>query len=308
MKGPTYAKIWELATKLHKETKAPERRKLGVELHSLLTKSEIRKKLISDCTPEKAGPDDLSIPAMRRQRLSQLWSMAILAAVTSVSNHRSTKGKKAKLQAADVELPQKLLTASEVPDGVFESDNLAIPKLAKKDVNRLLNYCLNMLEDEEALNLSEVKLLDMLRQLCAKEEYVAYFSKSKYTKVFGEIHERLTSECEMENPAIFKTSAQILEALFRSCQKIGRQMDEYVSGALQIIAVWCKNTNRSKISGALVDLYNTVATILFTHPDHSIGPLKRFGRPILSYCKKCYGLSNDRTQKDALHNFILSML
>lgn len=318
MKGPTVEKIDKLANKLYNETKVLERRSQGRELLSLLKKKEVRRKLISECTPEKAGPDDLSIPAQRRLRLSQLWSVVIVAAVSSVSNHRSGKSK-AKLQQFDVDLPYHLLIASDEPDGIFDNDSLAIPKLAKKDVNRLLNYCLNMLDYEEALKLSEANLLLMLRQLCSKEDYVAYFSKSKYAKVFGEIHERLTPECEEKTPAIFKVTTEILEGLFHSCRKLGRQMNEYISGALQIIAVWCKHryketetinplgADRSKRSGALADLYNTVATILFTHPDHSIGPLKRFGRPILSCCKKCYASSNGM-QKDALNNYILSML
>lgn len=308
MKGPTVERIEQLANKLYSETKVLERRNLGKELLSLLRKKEVRRKLVSECTPDKAGPDDLSIPAQRRLRLSQLWSVVVVSAVSAVSNHRSGKSK-AKLQQFDVDFPYHLLVASEEPDGVFDDDILAIPKLAKKDVNRLLNYCLNMLDDEEARKLSETNLLLMLRQLCSKEDYVGYFSKSKYTKVFGEINERLTQTYEKEAPAVFKIAAELLEILFRSCRKLGRQMDEYIAGTLQIIAVWCKQCGgeRSKRSGALADMYNTVSTILFTHPDHSIGPLKRFGRPILSCCKKCYASSNG-IQRDALNNYILSML
>ncbi|CAJ1910219.1 unnamed protein product [Cylindrotheca closterium] len=308
MKGPTVERIEKLANKLYNETKVLERRNQGKELLNLLRKKEVRRKLVAECTPDKTGPDDLSIPARRRLRLSQLWSVVVASSVSSVSNHRSGKSK-AKLQQFDVDFPYHLLIASEEPNGVFDNDSLAIPKLAKKDVNRLLNYCLNMLNDEEALKLSETNLLLMLRQLCSKEDYVGYFSKSKYTKVFGEIEERLTPACEKEAPAVFKIAAEILDGLFRSCRKLGRQMDEYISGTLHIIAVWCKHGSgeRTKRSGALADMYNTVATILFTHPDHSIGPLKRAGRPILSCCKKCYASSNG-IQRDALNNYILSML
>lgn len=306
MKGPTVEKIDRLANKLYNETKVTDRRSQAKELLSLLVKKEVRRKLVSECTPDKAGPDDLSVPAQRRLRLSQLWSVVVVAAVSSAMNQRSGR---AKLKESDVDFPYHLLIASEEPDGVFDNDSLAIPKLAKKDVNRLLNYCLNMLDDEEACKLSETNLLLMLLQLCSKEDYVGYFSKSKYAKVFGEINERLTPAYEKETPDIFNIAAEILESLFRSCQKLGRQMDEYISGTLQIIAVWCKHggKERTKRSGALADLYNTVATILFTHADHTIGPLKRFGRPILSCCKKCYA-SSSGMQKDALNNYILSLL
>jgi hypothetical protein len=305
MKESTYMKITKLAGQLQKG-RVTDRRKHGQELLELVTKKAIRKKVALEAAPSHAGPDEPSVSATQCHALSQLWTVTLVAAIGSVQSFQTGK---AKLSAADIQLPYKLLIACDEPDEAFDDAGLAIPKLSKKTVRVVLNYCLNMLNDDKAVELCELDLLRMLKHMCSRAEYVGYFTKKLFTAILGEISERLSVEVDRDSPSIFLKAAEVLDSLFRTCRTLGIQMNPFISGALEMIALWCKNQvhNESIRIAATGYFYNTLASILFSHPESSMGPIKRYGRPILSYCKRCYS-STSGVEKDALNNYILAKL
>eukprot|EP00980_Cylindrotheca_fusiformis_P018824 scaffold6276_cov138-Cylindrotheca_fusiformis.AAC.11 len=300
-----YTRITKLAGQLQKG-KVTDRRKHGQQLLELLTKKEIRRKIALEAAPDHAGPDDPSVCATQCHAISQLWTVTLVAAIGSVQSFQTGK---AKISAADVQLPYKLLIACDEPDEVFDDTGLAIPKLSKKTVRAVLNYCLNMLNDDKAVELCEVDLLSMLKHMCSRPEYVGFFTKKFFTSILGEISERLGIEVEEDKPHIFLQAAEALDSLFRTCRTLGIQMNSFTTGVLEIVAEWCKNSlHRESVRiTAIGYFYNTAASILFSHPDTSIGPMKRCGRPILSYCKRCYSATS-ALEKDALNNYVLAML
>lgn len=305
MKESTYARVTKLAGQLQKG-KVTERRKHGQMLLDLLTKKEMRRKIALEAAPSHAGADEPSVSATQCHALSQLWTVTLVAAIGSVQSFQTGK---AKLSAADIQLPFKLLIACDEPDEVFDNAGLAIPKLSKKTIRTVLNYCLNMLNDDKAIELCELDLLRMLKHMCSRRAYVGYFTTKTFIPILGELSERLCVSVEEDSPLIFLQAAEVLDSLFRTCRTLGIQMNSFISGVLEIIAEWCKNHVHSESIriAAIGHFYNTVASILFSHPESSIGPMKRYGRPILSYCKRCYSATN-AVERDALNNYILANL
>lgn len=309
MKKSLYEKIKRLANELRTETRLRARREKGEQLLELLNKSEIRRRLALEATPKRVGPDDPSIAASRCGALSMLWSVVLMNAISVVRSFQSSKSN-AKLQLDDIKLPYFLLIACDSPDETFDDAGLDIPKLSKKTVRSVLTYCLSMLADEKAVELGELQMLHMLNHLCSRNHHVGFFAPKNFQAIFEEISQRLDEETEREDPVVFAAAAQVLESLFQSCRTLDIEMNPFISGSIEIIADWCrrkiKEDSLKRINlQVLSSFYSTLASIFYSHPEKSIGPMKRYGRSILSYCKRCYP-STAGMQKDVLNNYILA--
>ena len=315
MKTPTYDRIRRLADQLRQETKLKERRSLGEQLLQLLSKDDIRKKLAIEAMPERARPDDYSLAAQRCHALAQLWTLVIHGAISVAQTTGTGKGK-GKRTLADVTLPKRLLMCCDKPDEAFDNDGLEIPKLSKKTVRNILNYCLNMLADESVLEMDECEkeLLDMLNLICQNEKYVGFFKyHADFSNIMNELSQRINIDMEKENPRVFNLAAKTLDGLFRSCRRMGIQMHIFLRDSMGMMGEWCRGHIRGHASTSqsssndLPLLYNAMASLLYAHPEHAIGPMKRYGRSLLSYCKRCYP-SATLANKDALNNYLLAHL
>lgn len=305
-----YSKIKDLSNKLRAETRVVQRRKIGEELKNLLTKSETRRQLAEESTPKCADSDDPSLNASKCIAMAQLFTMTIGAAIGSANKIRAGKSK-AKLTDADILLPCKILLACVEPDETFDGGSLAIPKIPKKTVRAVLGYCLNMLADEEANEICERDLLEMLKHLCSRPEYVGFFHRKYFTVILDELSHRLTVERQRENPDVFSSAAGTLDFLFQTCRSLGIQMNPFVPDIVQMIADFCRihiSEESWKKSGAgASNLYNALASIFYSHPETSIGSIKRVGRPLVAFWKKTYS-SKSGAEKDALNKFMLAYM
>ena len=187
--GSTYRVILRLAQQLRTEKKLTDRRHAGKELLSMLADAKVRSKL------HREAKSANSQSSSTKEAISSLWKVvirnALYAAETSVeSSSASTKKQQRVLQPDEIMLPFKLLRRSE--DTRLEEDishMLMSPDLLSgKEVLDLLNFCLNMLNDDQALQLLELDLLEMLSHLCSRPEYVVRTSFfSNIIKISAEI-------------------------------------------------------------------------------------------------------------------------
>lgn len=230
----------------------------------------------------------------------------------SVAKSISTGKSKAKMALEDVTLPHKLLVSCDKPDEAFDNEGLGIPKLNRKTVRTCLLYCLNFLADDEVVELAEVELLNMLNHMCSRVEYVGFFKyHTDFQSILDELSHRLDPEVEAANPNVFRHAAKALDSLFGTCKLLGIQMHIFLPDTMVLISEWCKyhihqHTVRAS-SIVLPHLYSAMTSLLYSHPDHAIGPMKRCGRSILSYCKRCYP-SATGNNKDALNSYLLAHL
>jgi hypothetical protein len=308
---PVYDQTRKLATDLRSEKLVNKRREIGKKLRELLSDDVNRRKLAVEATPRRVGPDDMSAAAQRCMKLSQLWTLVLMGAI-SVTQSIATGKSKAKRTMEDIELPYRLLSVCTQQDDAFENEGLGIPKVTKKTIRSLLNYCLNMLGEEDVSEEVEEKMLEMLNFLCAKPEFVANFKHTvDFRNVMSELSERLSPEIEQANRTTFELAAKAVASLFDTCKCVGIDLYLFVPDTLDMISIWCKHHIYEKqvehMSGALPHFYNLASCIIDSYPDVSIGPVRKFGRPILSYCKRCY-TSASGPNKQALNNYLFSHL
>jgi hypothetical protein len=312
MGTPTYDYIRRLATELRQETRVKARRELGASLYNKLKDENVLRKLAVEATPEKSNwPEEDSIAAKRCRALSVVWTSVIQGAINVAQS--IVAGKKVKLTEHDVTLPYNLLVACEKSNDVIGDPSVSIPMLSKKTVRSLLKFCLEFLDDE-AVNVARRNLVEMLSFLCSKTDFVGIFKYHQdFTSILGELSIHLTPEVEQQDVMLFNEAAKALDNLFSTTKLLKIQMHMFINDTLKLIYAFCKSylddqtkTIRSQ-APALPHLFNTVASILRAHPDHSIGPMKRYGRSILRYARKCYP-SAKSPGKEALNSYLLSHL
>lgn len=319
---PIYDKVRKLADELkdsNSKQSISARRKAGEKLITFLSDDRNRRKLAFEAAPRPTGEEEESNAARRHTALQCLWGIILEGAISVVN---STKGKKVKGRTRpskptmdDISLPFKLLQTCTRPDDVFGDDGIDIPKVSRQKSRELLKFCLEMLDDQDpGVDRTEVemRMLEMLHFLCSNSNFVANFREEPHLRrIMEELEKRLRYDFEKENENAFALSAKTIASLFDTCRRIGVQMNNFVHGTLHIVAEWGRHhihiDKIQPLSNALPHLFNLASSILDTYPDMSIGPMKEFGRRILSYCKRCYNSDFDnKIHKQALNNYFFS--
>ncbi len=304
-----YDKITSLTRQLSNSgSTVTKRREIAKELEQLLSNHDVRKQLAIETTPRESV-NGFSIAARRCQVLSMLWSNALSRCVLTTKEILNQS--KVKVQVEDLRWPDKILRASFAPDDAF-SNGLGIPKLSKKSLRSALKLCLEILQNEKNIPVGgEQIMMDMLAFLCSKEEYVGCFKYAvDYRNVLSEIFYRLTKQDDVPAP-IFDSAAKAFGEFFSTCNRLGVEVHSFLSDSLEIISDWCKiNVQRNTVnssSSSRQHFFNAIATMICSHPDHAIGPMKRYGRHILRYCKRAYATARSH-HKDALNRYIVAHL
>ena len=312
MATPTYNEIRRLIDELRKETKVKARRELGSALYNKLKNENVLRKLAVEATPSKSNwPDEDSIVAKRYRAISLVWSSAIQGAIHVTQS--IINGKKVKLTEEDIALPYNLLLASDKANEILGDPSVAIPILPKKMVRSLLKYCLELLSDDN-ITIGRLKLLEMLSFLCSKPDHVGVFKHHHdVANILGELFTYLTGDVEDKNVELFIEAAKALDFLISSAKVLGIEIHIFVDSTISTIAAFFKvylvghNKPIRHQAPSLPPLYNTIANILYMHPDHAIGPIKRHGRTLLRHAKKCYANAKSPC-KEALNSYIAAHL
>ena len=304
-----YDKITSLTRQLSNSgSTVTKRREIAKELEKLLSNHDVRKQLAIETTPRESV-NGLSTAARRCHLLSMLWSNALSRCV--LTTKEILYQSKVKVQLDDLRWPDKILRASFAPDDAF-SNGLGIPKLSKKSLRSALKLCLEILQNEKNIPQGgEQVMMDMLAFLCSKEECVGCFKYAvDYRNVLDEIFYRLKKQDEVPAP-IFDSAAKAFGEFFSTCNLLGVEVHSFLSDSLENISDWCKiNVERNTVnssSSSRQHFFNAIATMICSHPDHAIGPMKRYGRHILRYCIRAYATARSH-HKDALNRFIVAHL
>ena len=168
-----------------------------------------------------------------------------------------------------------------------------------------------MLQNEKILDEEgEQKMIDMLGFLC-KNCMGCFKYVGDFQNVLSEIFYRMTKEDVMIAPMIFEAACKAFDDFFGACNRLGIEVHIFISDSLEIVSKWCKiNIQKNTVNSTSCSrqhFFSAVATMICSHPDHSIGPMKRYGRHILRYCKKAYANAQGH-HKEALNRYLLAHL
>jgi hypothetical protein len=310
-RNKNYDRIKRLALKLQDPRNVNERRKLAFELEQLMSSFEVRAALANEATPAKRGRDDLSVAATRRLALSTLWATVFTAAIGFTTGIvRGENGKKGvKLTPVDIGFPDKLLRAATVPDPFFECDGIPIPKLNKKTVRGIAKFCLEMLDNPKVIECGgEIQMLEMLSRICSRPEYLGLVKETTLPSMLSEITCRLTQEVSTD---VFLVSCKAFDAFYNTSSRLGHPFHLFIHDSLGIVSSFCRDSmleNRGNAASvARMHMFNAAASMLFAHPDHALGPMKRYGRNIIRCCKKMYANAAPN-HREAFDKYLLAHL
>ena len=307
----TYEKVRKLSQKLQQPGNVNEKRKLALELEQLMSSYDVQAKLAREATPAHRTEDDFSFAAMRCRALSSLWAAVFTSAIhftnAIIKGENGKRGVKA--TPADIGFPDKLLRAATGPDPVFDAHGLAVPKLNKKTVRGILRFCLEMLDNEKVIESGgERQMLEMLARICSRPEYLGLIKEARFQSILSEITSRLTEEVSTD---IYVVACKAFDAFFETCSELGHPFHVFLADSLRLVSEFFESSLQPDANhstpAARVHMFNAAASMLFAHPDYSIGPMKRYGRPILRCCKKIYA-NAPANQREAMNKYLLGHL
>jgi hypothetical protein len=270
---PLYDDIVRLRKKLLEANKVTDRREAAEDLLALLGDPQKRRRLFLG-VPVAEDEGRAAAQNKRHLAVSNIWQVLLKTAIKYVNLFRNGK---AKLRANDILLPFNLLKLCDMP--VYENEP---SKLSKPLTKELLEFCLDMLDDAAKLDLEGLEdgLLQMLAYECSRREFVAYFRPDQeITAILKEVESRLLAEDE----TISLLAAKVFYNLTKTAEDLGIGLHLFISGALHMVAKWTKKKTRNL--EAIHLLLGGISVLLAMHPDLSVAPLARYGKPLLTLAK-----------------------
>lgn len=288
-----------LCTQLRDETTIQKRRDAATKLRLLITGHRNQERLLQD--------------ARGRSALCALWH-SVVGSSLFAAERAIASSKKGKLNKDDVMFPHKILLCCSEFSTFSEIDSL----LSSKDVRDVLKYCLERLAEDDALEVAERDLLEMLHHLCLRPEYVAYYRPShEMNNILTELvlrFPRLERKMSGNDAELFETAAKAFAALVKSALAVGIGLHILIPDCLECIRKWCRyqlneeSSNMSTKSGpssVLSSMFGVAASLLTAHPEQFIMDMSRKGRRILKLAKRCYP-SATGVHKDAIIEYLLA--
>lgn len=289
----------KLCRQLRDETALHKRRETATNLRNLVTDRRNRERLLQEATGRPA--------------LCALWR-SVLGSSLFAADRAIASSKRGKRNKDDVMFPHYILLSCTEFSTFSEIDSL----LSSKEVRALLKYCLDQLADNDALEVAESGLLNMLHHLCLRPEYVAYYRPSiEMDNILAEIETRFPRperKMSERNEASFDTAAKAFAALVKTAQAVGIGLHVLIPGCLECIHTWCKYklseassdvSTKSGTSSVLPSMFGVAASLLTAHPEQCIVEMSRKGRLILKLAKQCYP-SATGVHKDAIIEYLLA--
>lgn len=312
MSYPTYQAISKATEDLRKATKILDRRNAAAELKKLLSERHLRLRLAEEAVNaarEQKGPSPEYI-------LSKAYSNAIKSALHAANQTLRSKTSK---KNEDVALPFKIFSIvdkdseetialqkkelQEKLDGCepfsFESfdryrgTNANLTLVSTKELRELLKFCLDCLEDEDACELAEADLVNMLQKLCSRPDYVANFHPH------NDVLNIMTAvQSILRNDKVGGTSSvNAAKAFFNLFHQLTVNLNIDISNHIQLcialIVDWVRRcmsrTSSSADSSQIAKfMYSVAADVLATYPEQCIAVLKgdNFGRDLFRHARK----------------------
>jgi hypothetical protein len=237
--------------------------------------------------------------------------------LNSVVAVRTIARSKSKLNKADILVWFSIIKCCDADDDSLTAEVAKFQgtfRLTRKEMKGVLLLCLELLDDEEALSVAELDLLDMLAYIAGSRGYIAYLtSQNDMQLILKEVEIRISDESLPH--ALRQKAAVIFHNLCSSTSGLGMDMTFLVAGCLKIIAQCCAEAYRNAQAASdassfaeLSSLIGGLTIILRQHTEQAIAPLTRHGRPILRLVKSRYRKIPDRGQRHVLNQYFLCHL
>ena len=357
--SPTYNEISRLTTTLTSSTNITSQRAAASKLLSKLADAKIRSRLASESASSAVSSGTASNCGYYdpNKALRQIYRVAIRAAV--FSSGKTLHGK-SKCKLEDVILPLKILqhidsdsdavqkSISSSQDYFYQDEpftydsfnryrntNSTKTHLGPSEIQSLLKYCLECLDNEDAKAVAEVDLMNMLCRLCSRGDYVCHFhSREDVGYILSQIHPRLLGidddEHDGESSSNLKRNtsnvhkgrrrggsiadnlmlhtARTFANLVHQCiVTLGTQIMPFVEPCISLVTEWVRKceadtVDKGKVLQTLQYVYGVMVDLMAAYPEQCIIILGKdgCGRDLWGYARRYW--SNAR---DAIRNVLV---
>ena len=336
-----FERVRDLCSSLRSESKITVRRKVGDELHTVLSDSRYQARLARE-----TGYDF--------RKISSVWRLATSNAI--IAAQRTMDGKP-KVTAQDVLLPWKIMTladkdSSQFHHGIFGdlfvdsggrnhgragssaladefgaggittlADQRSKTKFSAGEIHKLLQFCLHALGDDSVKEVAEADLLGMLLSLCSRPDYVTHFHVEKDVEyILSEIETRLVGDqggggrqATGSWLRVVENSSKVFANLiYQLAVSLGVGMHLHLAPCFELVIRWCRSAStlsQSQVANekCMPFMYSAATNLLLTHSEQCVSLMKQHGRHLLALAKKSFPYSTGQT-RDALVDYFSAHL
>ena len=280
-----------------------KRRETGKKLLDILSKERNRTRIVEQIV-EQSVKKGYSLAKARKQAHQLAWGPIIRSAFYSANTLLSKTSKRTSFDPADVKLPLKILHYSDMSSEGTRVTVECTSKLGSREVHEILEFCFNMLEDDDVRKLAETELMNTLVYLCERVDYVASFSPhDEVLKILSTAEAVLTVD-EGDNAT---AAARLFGSILESCVELGMGLFVVVNKSVRLVARWCSAhmEEADRNPRELAYLFRGITAILRYHPEQAIKPLIRCGRVLLKFARRSYTKATT-PNRHAIHGYIIA--
>lgn len=277
---------------MREETTAKKRRDASIELRGLLNDQRNREMLLQEATGKDA--------------LSAVWTMIIRASLVACDKALNKKTKT--YNAEDIVMPYFMLLRLDDFAKFANTDSL----LSCQPVRELLQYCLNLLQNDVAMASAGIEIMSMLEFMCSRPDFVVHFRADTHMEnILSELQDPLANP---EKDPYFEGSAKVFAALMHTAKTLGMGLHSLIPKCLEVVGTWCEGRLNAihlvRASGIIgvEHMFAAAASILSSHPEHAIYALSDCGSDILSLANQCYSIATSKKAKESIIDYFLAHL
>jgi hypothetical protein len=330
----TYREVMAVAKDFSDATKIADRRAASKKLTDLLSKQEVRQRLAAEAGASLFSSSSSTngggggggagsghpTEAARQYALTIMWRNIVRYATlgtAAISTSGRSTSKTPKWKKDDISAFYHIIMYCDESSSNSSSSSDSIFRLSRREVKKVIELCIRLLSDEDALSVDEVetKLLQMLAYIAGSRGYVANLVKEGEIKmIMVEAEKRIKGGHDTKRAL----AARIFQNLCQTAESLGIQLHTLMASSVKLVAEWCTETYRDTMNNdsttgrgghaEMVPLLSGLAAMVRSCPEQAMAPMTRHGRAILKFCKARYRQEPDPTAINVLNEFFLCHL
>ena len=293
-----FDEIMSIATEMREESTLSKRREAGRRLEQRLSSARVRQQLVTE-----GGRNG-------HHALAEVWRYIVSNSIAFVEKIAESKSK---LTKADILIAFSIVKCCDLPEDSLSSHEAMIHgnfRLSRKEVKAVINFCLRLLNDDEAIGVAELDLLDMLAFLAGNRGYMAYLrSQNEIQVILVEVEKRIADGSLSQN--VQQKAAIIFHDLCTCIGNLGLEMTSLVAGCVKMVSLWCRSPNLLNDSSSFAltsPLLAGLTIVLQNNVEQAVAALSRYGRAIFKHAKYRYQSVPDRGQRQVLNQYFICHL
>jgi hypothetical protein len=287
-----YTEISTLIGSMRPSDSVTERRKNLTALAEKLSARENKLRLLHE-----AGGANANI-AKKQNAFSVLWNLALKTSFNSVQLiFESPKSKATPNDVSNINILVKQYVM------ILQDDSLdpnLQPTPSQEIIGAWLGFCTSLLEDQNAIDIAEASLLEILQYLCSSRVLVGFLKKAQVESILSVLFVRLDVESKDDvSGEVFQGSLTTFHTLLSACEQIGIDLQSFMPSCMDLISSYFVPNEQPLSTEESWKMLDCATILMNYHPEQAIASLERDEGQMLRKARHLY-VSADGRGKDML--------